>query len=49
LQTEEAGSEEAGGVVGEGQKKKKSRTMCKHADGCEKHALKGGLCIAHGA
>jgi hypothetical protein len=43
------GSEEAGGSKGEEQqKKKKARTKCKHPDGCEKQALKGGLCMAHG-
>jgi hypothetical protein len=41
------GSEEAGGDVGEGQKKK-ARTMCKHADGCDKNAKNGGLCAKHG-
>ena len=43
------GSEEAGGSKGEEQQKKKwARAKCKHPDGCEKWAQKGGLCKKHG-
>ena len=27
---------------------KATKTKCKHPEGCEKYALKGGLCMAHG-
>ena len=42
------GSEEAGGDKGEWRTKKWAKKTCKHPDGCEKNALKGGLCMKHG-